>query len=57
MSFHPPLDIARFDLAAPNAERKVAFFSLDQLPVLSLSNNSFHFLRLDILVQLPFAQA
>jgi hypothetical protein len=54
---HPPLDLLQLYLAASHLERELALIGLDELPLLALSHDRLHLLRLDVLVLAPLADA
>jgi hypothetical protein len=54
---HPPLDLRRLYFAASHLEHELAFVSLDELPLLTLSHDRLHLLRLNVLVLAPLADA
>jgi hypothetical protein len=52
---HPPLDLWRLYLAASHREHERALVSLDKLPLLTLSHDRLHLLRLNVLIFSPLA--
>lgn len=54
---HPPLDLRRLYFATSHLKHEVFLLSLDELPLLTLSHNRLHLLRLEILVLAPIADA
>ena len=53
MSDHPPVDLVRFDIPAPDGEDLLPFINLDEPPLLSLSDDCCHFCWFDVLVFAP----
>ena len=52
---HPSFNLLRVHNVSPYPEHKLPFVRFDEPPILSLSHNWLHLLRLDTLVQVPMA--
>jgi len=57
VSFHPSLNLIRFDVLASHTEVKIVLVCLDEVSVLAVSDNGLHLIRFDVLVELPLGQA
>jgi hypothetical protein len=57
MPLHPSLDLLPIYFVASHLEYQSALVRLDELPLLTLSHDRLHLLRLDILVLIPLADA
>lgn len=55
VTLHPSLDFLWLHRVISNLKMKRLFVSFNQLSGLSLSDDCFHLLRLDIFVQIPLA--
>jgi hypothetical protein len=54
---HLPLDLLQLYLVASHLEYELALIGLDKLPLLALSHDRLHLLRLDVLVLALLADA
>lgn len=57
MCSHPPSDLLLIDFLIPDLELQIRAVRLYYAPMLGFSNDRFHFLGLDILVELPLADS